>query len=122
METPGHRFATALAAKDAAALRDVLDQDIDFRALTPGREWAAASPDEVLEVLFGHWFEDDDRIDRLVDVAEGAPVEDTGHVAYRFAVTNPAGTWTVEQQAYYRSEGDRIGYLRVLCSGYRPVR
>jgi hypothetical protein len=117
----GTRFAEAIAAKDADTLAALLAPDVDFRALTPRKFWEAGSPEEVLEVVFGNWFEEQDRIDALVDVTLGEPVEDTEHVGYRFAITNPDGQHTVEQQAYYRAEGDRIGYLRVVCSGYRPV-
>ena len=42
-------------------------------------------------------------------------------MGYRFAITNPDGRHTVEQQAYYRTDGDRISYLRIVCSGYRPA-
>jgi hypothetical protein len=42
-------------------------------------------------------------------------------MSYRFAITNPDGRFTVEQQAYYRVRDDRINYLRVVCSGYRPL-
>jgi hypothetical protein len=27
----------------------------------------------------------------------------------------------VEQQAYYATEGGRIAWMRVLCSGFRPA-
>jgi hypothetical protein len=57
----------------------------------------------------------------LVRVTQGDDVEDTHEVGYRLAITNPDGAHTVEQQAYYRADGDRISYLRVVCSGYRPV-
>lgn len=118
--TPGRRFAEALAAKDATALRGLLAADLDFRALTPRREWVAASPDDFLEVAFANWFEDDDRIDALLGTHEGEPVQDTAHVSYRLALTSGGTPYTCEQQAYYRTEGDRIVWLRVLCSGFRP--
>ena len=35
--TAGERFARALAAKDAPALRALLADPVDFQALTPGR-------------------------------------------------------------------------------------
>lgn len=117
----GRRFAEAIAAKDADALTSLLAPDVDFRALTPRKFWEADSPEKVVEVVFGSWFKETDHIDELVAVTEGPDVEDTDHVGYRFAITNPDGAHTVEQQAYYRADGDRIGYLRVVCSGYRPV-
>jgi len=117
----GVRLAQAIASKDSEALTALLDPEVDFRALTPRKFWEATRPDEVLEILFDNWFEDSDHIDELVDVRHGDDVEDTHEVGYRLAITNPVGAHTVEQQAYYRTDGDRISYLRVMCSGFRPV-
>ncbi|SDE41343.1 hypothetical protein [Auraticoccus monumenti] len=120
-DSPGRRLASALAAKDAGALRAVLTDDVDFTGLTPRRSWSAGDPDEVLDVLLGHWFAPEDEVEELLDVSEGAPVEDTRHVAYRLRLTTPDGARTAEQQVYYRTDGERISYLRVLCSGFRPA-
>lgn len=117
----GPRFARAIADRDIDAFTALLAPEVDFKALTPGRFWEGSNPDDVLDTVFGHWFEETDRVDELVAVTEGPDVEDTHHVGYRFAITNPDGAHTVEQQAYYRADGDRIGYLRVVCSGYRPA-
>lgn len=119
--TPGQRFATAFAAKDHAGLRAVLADDVDFLALTPRRHWEAGSADALLEILFGSWVEDKDRVDELVYAEEGDQVADTQRVSYRLALTTPDGPHLMEQQAYYRTEGDRITYLRVMCSGFRPT-
>lgn len=121
MASAGHRFAQALATKDPAAIGALLTADVDFKALTPGRFWEAADPEATLEILLGTWFEPQDEIDEVLDVHEGDPVADTAHVSYRFALTTPNGPHTAEQQVYYRVAGDRISYLRVLCSGFRPV-
>jgi hypothetical protein len=121
-ESLGQRLARAIADKDEPALRGVLADDVDFRGLTPGRTWEANSPDEVVEIAFGHWFEESDRIVADV-VTEGDAVGDTARVSYRFDIDNPDGEHVVEQQVYYRSDpasGDRISYARVVCSGYRP--
>ena len=118
-ESLGQRLARALADKDEAALRGVLADDVDFRGLTPGRSWEASSPDEVVEIAFGHWFEDADRI--VADtITEGDDVGDTARVGYRFDVDNPDGQHVVEQQVYYRGDSGRITYARVVCSGFRP--
>jgi hypothetical protein len=122
MSSLGRRLAQAIADKDVGALTALLSPEIDFRALTPRRFWEAGRPAEVSEIVFGSWFEDSDHIDQLVDVTDGDDVEDTRQVGYRFAITNPDGAHTVEQQAYYRADvDDRIDYLRIVCSGYRPV-
>lgn len=116
----GMRLAEAIATKDRAGLTQLLAPHVSFRGLTPSRSWEGSSPEEVAEVLFRAWFEDADDIEELLEVEEGAPVEDTAHLRYRLAVANPYGRFTVEQQAYYRAEDGRIDYLRMLCSGFRP--
>jgi hypothetical protein len=122
MTTAGIRFAQSLAAKDEPSLRAVLAPDVDFRALTPRRPWEAVDVDGVLEAVFGSWFTPSDEILTALDVRDGADVADTHAVAYRLRVQNSTGTYLVEQQAYYRCDAeDRIDYLRLLCSGYRPV-
>lgn len=115
------RFATALADKDKAALAEVLTPDVDLKAVTPRKCWEATGIDEVFEVLFGNWFEEQRHIDAVLEMSTDHPVEDTQHFSYRLAVTTPDGPHVVEQQAYYRATDGRISYLRVLCSGFRPV-
>jgi hypothetical protein len=46
-------------------------------------------------------------------------VLDREHVAYRVRVRREGRDYLVEQQAYYRAEGPRITWMRVLCSGYQ---
>lgn len=120
MTEVGRRFAEAIAGKNEAALRGLLADDVDFKGLTPRRFWEAASPDEVTEVVFGNWFEEQDRIDAVTVLDEGDDVGDTHRVAYRFDLTTPDGPRVVEQQAYYRDQDDRLVYVRVVCSGFRP--
>jgi hypothetical protein len=121
MAVSAEQFAQVIADRDLAGMSALVTADIDFKGLTPGRFWEAAAPDEVSDVVFGHWFEETDHIDAVLHVDDGRPTEDTQRMAYRFAISNPDGRFTVEQQAYYRTRGDRICYLRVLCSGYRPA-
>ena len=118
MTTLGSRFAAAIAERDRAALRALLGEDLDFKAMTPGRFWEAASAVDVEEILFGHWFEATDRVTRVVHVDEGV-VGDTQRVGYRFDLQCADGPYVVEQQAYYRSLDERIIHLRIVCSGFR---
>ena len=120
MTEVGRRFAEAIAGRNEDALRALLADDVDFRGLTPRRFWEATSPDEVTEVVFGNWFEEQDRIDAVTVLDEGDDVGDTHRVAYRFDLTTPDGPRVVEQQAYYRDRDDRLVYVRVVCSGFRP--
>jgi hypothetical protein len=117
----GELFAEALAKKDVPGLLDVLDPEIDFRGLTPGRFWEARSATALVDdVLLGAWFEGHDHIEALEDVQLGS-VADRDRVAYLLRVSNPDGVFLVEQQAYFGVENGRINWLRILCSGYRAI-
>jgi hypothetical protein len=114
----GERFASALAAKDSAALRSLFADNIDFQALTPGRHWQAATAGEVVDqILLGKWFEPSDDIQRLESVST-SKLPGREHMDYRLRVRNADGNHVVEQQAYYITDGARITWMRVLCSGY----
>jgi hypothetical protein len=118
--TLGADFAHALAAKDEDRLAELLHPEIDFRGLTPSRPWEAGDVESVLRILLGEWFEDKDEI-RSVEQVESDAVADRERVGYRFSVRNPDGDFLVEQQAYLAEIEGRIGWMRVVCSGFRPV-
>lgn len=118
--TAGVEFARALAEKDSERLRELLDPAIDFRGLTPSRAWEAGGVEGVLATLLGSWFEDKDEIESLERV-ETDTVADRERVGYRFSVRNPDGRFVVEQQAYLSARDGRIEWMRVVCSGFRPV-
>jgi hypothetical protein len=120
LTTLGADFAHALAGKDSGRLRELMAAEIDFQAMTPRRTWEASNPDEVLSILFGHWFEDADDIEALEGVDTDS-FADRQRVGYRFSVSNPEGRFLVEQQAYLSEEQGQIVWMRVLCSGYRPT-
>ena len=117
----GAEFAQALAGKDTARLRELLHPEVDFRGLTPNRNWEAKNRDEVISILLDEWFEDKDEIEGLEEV-ESDRVSDRQRVGYRFSVTNPDGRFLVEQQAYLSAPDGQIEWMRVLCSGFRPAR
>ncbi len=121
MNSAGERFARAVAAKDVTGLRAVLADDVDFAALTPGRNWQAGRADEVAEeIILGLWFGTDADIVEVRSIQTGR-VADREHVAYRFLVRRSGGDYLVEQQAYYDTDGPRIAWLRILCAGYQPA-
>jgi hypothetical protein len=117
--TLGREFAESLASKDFDQLRSLLDPEIDFCGLTPGRTWEASGPAEVVDGVLRVWFEDSDHLERLVSV-EADSVSDRERIAYRLEGHNPDGSFVVEQQAYYTERDGRIDWMRVLCSGFRP--
>ncbi len=118
--TLGERFAVALAAKDAEALRTILAPDIDFKGLTPRKFWETREFDELIDIFFGTWFSVDKKIQGIAALEVGEAVGDIQRVGYRLDVATPGGPHTVEQQAYYTEQDGRLVYLRLLCSGFRP--
>jgi hypothetical protein len=116
-----HRFATALAAKDATALRSLFASEVDFRALTPGRVWDASTPDAVIdEVILGSWFEPGDVIRQIESVQHGH-VGTRIRIGYRLRVESAGQFYTVELQAFCDLRDGKITWLRVLCSGFVPA-
>jgi hypothetical protein len=116
----GTSFATALAAKDFDRIRDILHPEVDFRGLTPRRNWEAGDAETVIGSVLRLWFEDSDEIEALESLETGA-FADRERVGYRFRVRNPEGLFEVEQQVYIGERDGRIGWMRSVCSGYRPI-
>jgi hypothetical protein len=116
----GAEFARALAVKDFRRIRDLMQPDIDFRGMTPRRNWEATDADTVVSGVLQQWFEDSDEIEALEQL-ESDSFADRERVGYRFSVRNPEGHFLVEQQAYLSVRDGRIGWMRVMCSRYRPI-
>ena len=66
------------------------------------------------------WFEESDEIE-AIERLESDTFADRQRVGYRLSVSNPDGRFLVEQQAYLCARDGRIGWMRVLCSGFRPA-
>jgi hypothetical protein len=118
--TLGADFVAALTDKDVGRLQELLHPEIDFRAMTPRRVWEAGDPKAVISDVLFRWFEESDEIEALEQLDSDA-FADRERVGYRFRVRNPEGRFLVEQQAYLSERDGRIGWMRVLCSGFRPV-
>ena len=113
----GADFAKAVAAKDHDCIRALIHPEVDFQALTPGRSGMRACPDEIVGIL-EEWFGEDDLIE-AVEVLDCDGFADRQRVGYRLRVTRPGGQYLVEQQAYLSERDGQIGWLRIMCSGYR---
>ena len=120
MTTTGDTFVNALAAKDEDGLRALLTEDVDFRGLTPDQAWQGTGHDAVLEVLLGRWFEPHDEIVEVREVAVDT-VGDRDRVTYRLGLSCHGEPRVTEQHAVFETDGEgRIGWLRIMCSGFRP--
>lgn len=115
----GEDFARAVAAKDHDRVRDLLHPELDFRAMTPRKVWDATGPNDVVTAL-NTWFDEGDVIEAL-DAIETDAFADRQRVGYRLRIRNADGDHLVEQQAYLSERDGRIGWLRIMCSGYRPI-
>ena len=118
-ESLGAKFARSVALKDHTRVRELIHPEIDFWAMTPGDFWDAGGPDEIVGVL-EEWFGEDDVIEQieLLDCDRFADIE---RVGYRLRVSRPDGYYLIEQQAYLSEHDGKIGWLRIMCSGFRPV-
>ena len=115
----GTRFVDALATRNREGLEAVLHPDVDFRGLTPNRVWEAGDAADVLEIVLGSWFEPADEVDELV-LVESDAFADREQLRFRLRGHNADGPFVVEQQAYLSERDGRIGWMRVVCSGFRP--
>lgn len=120
MMTVAERFVQALARRDRGELLHVLAPDVDFRGMTPGRCWEATDAVDLVDRVLFSWFEEQDVVEDVLAVARDWVV-DRERIGYRFAVRCPDGKHVVEQQAYLSVDDGRIGWLRVMCSGFRKV-
>jgi len=114
----GRRFVEALTARDRELLTAVLHPCVDFRWMTPNRVWEANDAAAVLDIVLGHWFEPSDRFEELV-LVESDTFADREQLRFRIKGNNAEGPFVVEQQAYLSERDDRIGWMRVVCSGFR---
>ena len=117
--TLGVDFARALAAKDFDRVEELMHPQLDFRGMTPSRSWEATSPTSLITDVLVKWFEAEDVIEGL-EAVETDSFADRTRLGYRFVGHNADGPFVVEQQAYLAERDGRIGWMRVLCSGFRP--
>lgn len=117
--TYGPEFARALGRKDFQAAGALLEESVDFRALTPRRSWEATTPRAVIDDVLSRWFGETVDIEEVVAI-ESDSFADRERVGYRLQGRNEDGPFALEQQAYYTLGPAGIGWMRVLCSGFRP--
>ena len=116
----GAAFAEAYTSRDHERMTQLLHPEVDFRALTPNRFWEAGDPQTVIDEILERWIEPDEQVEELISVETGT-VGDRERVGYRYRLTNAKGTFLVEQQAFLSERDGRIGSVRLLCSGSRPL-
>jgi ketosteroid isomerase-like protein len=110
----------AIVARDFPRAQVLMHPEVEFRAMTPKRTWEADDPEGVEKVLRA-WFEHPEREVERVEPVERGAVEDTERVGWRVYGRDANGAFVFEQQAFLREEAGRVVWMRVMCSGPRPV-
>ena len=116
----GGAFADALLNKEWENLESLLSGEIDFRGLTPGKQWEASTPKHLIDTVFTQWFGPTDDIYEITDIATDR-IADRHRVVYRFRVRSDENDYVCEQTAYFDEVDGKIETLRILCSGFLPV-
>ena len=117
----GGAFADALLSKEWGHLESLLSGEIDFRGLTPGKQWEASTAKGLIDTVFTQWFGPTEDIYEITDIATDR-IADRHRVVYRFRVRNAEDDYVCEQTAYFDEIDAKIVTLRILCSGFLPVR
>jgi hypothetical protein len=113
-------FVDAIVACDFARAVALLHPEIDFRAMTPNRVWEAEGQAGV-EAVLREWFEDPDEELHGIEATEPVSLETTLRVGWLVRISDADGPHVFEQQAYVRERDGRIGWMRVMCSGWIPL-
>ena len=116
----GGAFAEALLAKEWAHLESLLSGEIDFRGLTPRKQWEASTPRALIDTVFTQWFGPTVDIYEIIDIATDR-IADRNRVAYRFRVRRDEDDYVCEQTAYFDEANGKIVTLHILCTGFLPI-
>ena len=115
----GFAYVDALVHRDAERLVSLFDGAVEFRALTPSRNWTADEPDSVVRgIVLGTWFDGVESVS--VTRLAGGSVQGRCFVDYELDLVRHGERYRIAQYAYYDVCDHKIVWMRVLCSGYRP--
>jgi len=115
-----HAFVDAVVARDFGRARDQLHTEVDFRGMTPNRVWEAGDPAGVEQALLT-WMDNPEREVERIDATDTTEVADTFRAGWRVHGRGAGGPFVFEQQMYARERDGRVGWLRVMCTGPRPL-
>jgi len=112
-------FADAIVARDIQAATALLHPEVDFRAMTPNRIWegGAAGAEQALR----KWLEDPDEEVHAVEATEPVTIEGTQRVGWLVRISDADGLHVFEQQAYMRERDGKVGWMRLMCSGFNKL-
>ena len=112
-------FADAIVARDIAAATALLHPEVDFRAMTPNRIWEGGPAGA--ETALRKWLEDPDEEVHGVEATEPVTIEGTQRVGWLVRISDADGLHVFEQQAYMRERDGKVGWMRLMCSGFNKL-
>jgi TusA-related sulfurtransferase len=112
-------FLNAVTARDFAAARSVLADELPMRMLVPGGLMSDVGADAVIDRI-SSWFTDADPFE--VRASSANEVEGRVAVTYRLLLHKPDGWYLIEQHLMLDVDADgRITAIDLLCSGFRSI-
>ena len=112
-------FLNALTARDFAAARSVLADELPMRMLVPGGLMSDVGADAAISRI-SSWFTDADPFE--VEASSAIDVEGRAAVTYRLRLSKPDGWYLIEQHLMLDVDADgRITGIDLLCSGFRSI-
>lgn len=115
----GTVFLHALGAREFAAVRSLLAEDVRFRMLVPSGLMTESDADATVG-RFSGWFADGNPFH--VEAATSAEVEGRVALVYRFRLHRSDGWRLIEQHVMLDVNAHaRITAIDLLCSGFRPI-
>ena len=112
-------FLNALTARDFAAARSVLADELPMRMLVPGGLMSDVGADAAIGRI-SSWFTVADPFE--VEASSAVEVEGRAAVTYRLRLHKPDGWYLIEQHLMLDVDaGGRITAIDLLCSGFRSI-
>lgn len=116
----GDRLLDALATSDFDAARGLLDDDVEFVAVTPAGVFQAAEADTTIGIL-SNWYPQGG-VDGL-EIRASEPFHSRHRLSFRVTWRDPRDRALVfEQHAYYDTKDGQIVRVHLVCSGDHPVQ
>jgi TusA-related sulfurtransferase len=115
----GAAFLEALSARDFAAARKLVADEVRFRMLVPHGLMTEADGDAAIG-RFSSWFGDADPFE--VEASSAGDVEGRAVVTYRLRLRRSDGWQSIEQHLLLDVDAEgRIEAIDLLCSGFRSI-
>lgn len=112
-------FVDAVTARDFAAARSVLADELTMRMLVPGGLMNDVGADAAISRI-SSWFTDADPFE--VHFSSADEVEGRAAVTYRLRLRKPGGWYLIEQHLMLDVDADGlITAIDLLCSGFRSI-